>query len=190
MQRRQLDRNAGVLTDIGAGGAGIQRRDGIGIGAVIAQRVGFGARRFAQHVERIEIALAGVGLAAPHRLVDVFAEHELLAHLAHRRGHCASDDGLAQPPHHGAQDAFDAAFTILQNLAGQRQRPGRGVDEDRRRAAGVFGPVMRRDLVADQFVDGLRIGHPQERLGQAHQRHALAARQAIFRQKLFHQPGI
>ena len=38
-------------------------------------------------------------------------------------------------------------------------------------------PVSGRDLVGDQLVDGLGVGHPQERLRQAHQDHALAARQ-------------
>ena len=38
-------------------------------------------------------------------------------------------------------------------------------------------PVGVGDLVGDQLVDGVRVGHPQQRLGQAHEDHALAARQ-------------
>ncbi len=49
-------------------------------------------------------------------------------------------------------------------------------------------PIRRRDLVFDQRVDGFRVGHTQQRLGQAHQRDALVGGQAVFRQKDLHQP--
>jgi hypothetical protein len=48
-------------------------------------------------------------------------------------------------------------------------------------------PVVRGDLVADQIVHRLRVGHAQERLGETHQRHALLRRQAVFGQENFHQ---
>jgi hypothetical protein len=115
--------------------------------------------------------------AALHGLRDGAAEHELLAHLAHCGGNGRADDRFAEPADHGAQRAFDAAFALVQNAAGQHQRPGRGVDENGARSAGMRGPVVRRDLVADQFVDRLVVRHAQQRLGQTHQRHAFLCRQ-------------
>ncbi len=50
-------------------------------------------------------------------------------------------------------------------------------------------PVRGRDLVLDQRVDGLGVGHAQQRLGKAHQRDALIGRKPVFGQKHFHQPG-
>ncbi len=41
-------------------------------------------------------------------------------------------------------------------------------------------PIARADLVADQPVGGFGVGHAQQRLGQAHQRHALFGRERIF----------
>ena len=41
-------------------------------------------------------------------------------------------------------------------------------------------PIGVGELVADQLVDGLGIGNTQERLGEAHQRDAFAARQREF----------
>jgi hypothetical protein len=41
-------------------------------------------------------------------------------------------------------------------------------------------PVTRRDLVADQRIARAGIGDAQQRFGEAHQRHALLARQRIF----------
>ena len=48
----------------------------------------------------------------------------------------------------------------------------------------MAAPVRGRDLVLDQRVDGLGVGHTQQRFGKAHQRHALLAGQRIF----LHQP--
>ncbi len=91
---------------------------------------------------------------------------KLLAHLAHGNRHRRADRP-ARPGGViiGAQGAFDAAaLAVLQHAAGQHQRPGRGIDEDRARRAGMRRPVMRRDLVADQFVHRLRVRHAQQRL--------------------------
>ena len=67
MDRRKLDRDAGIAADVGAGGAAVQRRDRVGIGMVVADRIGLGARRLAEHVVGIEIALrrSSGGRAAP-----------------------------------------------------------------------------------------------------------------------------
>ena len=64
--------------------------------------------------------------------------------------------------------------------AGDHEAPGRGVDEQRRAAADMRAPVAGRDLVADQRVAGRGVGNAQQRLGEAHERHALLARQRIF----------
>ena len=50
----------------------------------------------------------------------------------------------------------------------------------------MAGPVGRRDLVFDQRIHRIRIRHPQQRLGQTHQRNALIRRQAVFAQEHFH----
>ena len=64
--------------------------------------------------------------------------------------------------------------------AGQQQAPGRGIHEQRRAVAEMGLPVAAADLVADQRVARLVVGNAQQRLGQAHQRHALLARERIF----------
>ena len=142
MQRRELHRNAGVAADVGAGRAAVQRRDRVGIGVMVADRVGVGARRLAEHVIGIEIAFRRHRTAAAHRFLDGAAEHELLAHLAHGRRDGSADHRLAEPANHGAQRAFDAALDfVVQHLAGEHQRPGRGVDEDR--AGALNAPTSR-----------------------------------------------
>ncbi len=190
MKCRELDRDAMVLRDVGVGRTRIQSRNRRRVGAVIAKRVGLGARGFAQHVEGIGIALAGIVATALHRFLDGAAQHELLAHLAHGGGNRGADHRFAQTSHHGAQRTFDAALAVFQHTAGQHQRPGRGIDEDRARSTGMSRPVVRRDLVADQVVHRLRVRHAQQRLGQTHQRHAFLGGQAVFGQEHFHQLGI
>ena len=51
-------------------------------------------------------------------------------------------------------------------------------------------PVVRRDLVVDQVVHGLGVGHAQQRLGEAHQRHAFLGREPVGREENLHQPRI
>ena len=60
-------------------------------------------------------------------------------------------------------------------LAGDQQAPGGGVDEERRALAEMRAPVARAELVADQPVGGGGVGDAQERLGEAHQGDALLA---------------
>jgi hypothetical protein len=72
--------------------------------------------------------------------------------------------------------AADRLFSLLvAQLAGQHQAPGGGVDEQRGRAPHVRAPVAAADLVADQRIARGLVGDAQQRLGQAHQRHALLA---------------
>ena len=55
-----------------------------------------------------------------------------------------------------------------------------------RRAAVVVRPVAGFQLVLDQAVGGAGIGHPQQRLGQHHQRQALLGGERIGVQEIFH----
>ena len=68
----------------------------------------------------------------------------------------------------------------VEQTAGGGEAPGGGVDEERVVGAHMRQPVPGRHLVADQRVARRRIGDPQQRFGEAHQRHALLARQRIF----------
>ena len=168
----------------------LQRGNGIGVGAQVAQRIRFGPSGFAKHVIGVEIALLREGLAALYGLVDRAAKHELFAHFAHRGRHCRADDRLAQPSHHGAERALYAALAFVQNLAGQHQRPGRGIDEDRARATRMRRPVMRGNLVANQIVHRSGVGNTQQRLCETHQRHAFLGGQPVGGQEHLHQARV
>ena len=61
--------------------------------------------------------------------------------------------------------------------SGEHQSPGRGVHQQRTGMSQVFVPVSRTELVGDQFIGGLPVRHPQQGLGQAHQRHTLVVMQ-------------
>jgi hypothetical protein len=78
----------------------------------------------------------------------------------------------------GALGYVNAAFELL----GQANE--RGLKFDR------LVPFRRGNLVFDQSIHGGRIGHPQQRLGQAHQGDALFRGEAIFGQKQFHHRGL
>ena len=67
--------------------------------------------------------------------------------------------------------------------AGQHQRPGRGVDEERLRMTQMPRPVGRRELVADEAVDCGRVGNAQQRLGETEERDPFLRRQPVFRQE-------
>ena len=129
MQRREFHRNAGVGANVAGGGRRRNRRDGLGIGKVIAPRIGFGARGLAQHVIAVGIA-PRLQLARPlHRQINGFAQHEVAAHLLHRARDCGADHRLAQTFDGRLQMAGDARLTLIQHLAGQHQGPSRGVDK-------------------------------------------------------------
>ena len=72
---------------------------------------------------------------------------------------------------------------------GQQQPPGRGIHEQRRAVAEMGAPVAAADLVADQGVARVVVGNAQQRLGEAHQRHALLARQRVFVDQPFDAAG-
>jgi hypothetical protein len=64
--------------------------------------------------------------------------------------------------------------------AGQHQAPGRGVHQQRIALADVRVPVRLAELVADQQLGGAAVGDAQQRLGNAHQQHALLAREVVL----------
>ena len=47
----------------------------------------------------------------------------------------------------------------------------------------MVAPVGRADLVFDQRIDGLVVRHPQQRLGQCHQRQTLVGGKSVFAEK-------
>ena len=52
----------------------------------------------------------------------------------------------------------------------------------------MLGPVRPGYLVVDQGVDGPGVRDTEQGLGEAHEGHALVARQAVFGKKRLHQP--
>ncbi len=130
------------------------------------------------------VAARLVVAAARQRRRDGFAHDELLAEQAHGEIDTLADQRLAAPGQNPRQRPAEHAVALRgDQLAGQHQPPGRGIDEQRRTAAEVRLPVAMADFVANQAVDRGSIGNPQQRLGQAHQRHTFLARQ----RKLVHQ---
>ena len=128
-QGRQLDRDAVAdLRPLPLGGLA-DGGDRVGVDLLIALGVGGGAGALAQHVEAAQPALAVRPL---QRRLDGAADHELLAHDAHGGGHGLADHRLAQPPGDAVQEARQVGlglFVDVDQLAGQHQPPGRGVDE-------------------------------------------------------------
>jgi hypothetical protein len=106
-----------------------------------------------------------------------------VAHDAHGLAHGQADDRFA----HAADQALECAAHIVagqvvqaDQLAGQHQAPGRGVDQHRIAFAHVLAPVGIAQLVADQLVGGVLVGDTQQRLGYAHQQHAFLAAQVVL----------
>ena len=157
--------------------------DGGGVARLVAGGVGGGARPLAQHVEAADIALAP---GAAERLLDGAPQHELLAHDADGAAHRGPDDRLAEPGGEAAEVAGHVCARLgvhVDELAGEHQAEGGGVDEHAVGAAHVAGPVGRADLLSDQGVARGVVGGAQEGLGQAHQRQPLGGAQAELLQE-------
>ena len=184
MQRRELDRDAGPLVDSRRARRCRQLADGVdGVLVVgeVAAGLAAGDRGLAQHVVGVAEAPRLPGAAVVDRLLDGLAGDELLAHQAHRDVDAAADQRLAAARDQARQRRRQAALARGRGQpARHHQAPGRGVDEQRGALAEMRAPVAAADLVADQRVAGLVVGNAQQRLGEAHQRHALLARQRIF----------
>ena len=169
VQRRQLYRDARRLGDVPVSGRPADRRDRVIVGREVARGIGRGARRLAEHVVGMPVAVA-LGLAGVlDRLLDRAPDDELAAEDAHRGGHRLAHHRLARAGDETAQSAAQVGLRRfgVQQPAGQHQRPGRGVDENRFGPAEMALPIRLADLVADQPVDRLRIGHPQQCFGEA-----------------------
>ena len=184
VQGRQLDGDARPLEDAAPVGCRANRVDGLLVGLQVALCVGIGGGRLAQHVVAVAKALLFIGAAVGQRLGDVLARHELLAHQLHGAVHALADQGLAALADHARQRRRQVLLAAGGcELARQHQAPGRRVHEQRGRAAHMGTPVALADLVADQRIARGTVGNAQQRLGQAHQRHAFLAGQG----KLLHQ---
>ena len=181
MQGRQLDGNTGIAADIVVDAGRGKRVDRAGIGVEIAGGVRCGARGLAQHVIGIGKALLFPPPRTVHRFGDIAAHDELAAKLAHGAADGGADNRLAQPAHGRMQRRRDAGRVVVaQDGPGDHQRPGRGVDQRRRRAAQMFAPGGGRDLVLNQSVYRVFVRHPQQGFGKAHQGDAFVGRQAEF----------
>ena len=176
VQGRELHRDAVAVDHAAAPRGHADRLDGALVVAEVALGIHRGHRRLAEHVEGVAVALLLVLAAAPEGLVDVAAGDELLAEHAHRQVHALADQRLAAARDQAGERRGQALGAAGRHQpAGDQQAPGRGVDEQRGAVADVRAPVAVGELVADQAVGGGLVGHAQQGLGQAHQRHALLA---------------
>ena len=155
---------------------------------MVASGIGLGACGLAEHVVGIGVAALFHLPCAFLRFVDIPSEYELAAEFAHGTADGGADHGFAKPSDGTAYDPRHALFLfVVQEPAREQQRPGRGIDQRRTGMAEVTPPVGGCDLVLDQRVDRVGIGHAQQRFGKAHERHAFPGRQAIFGKHDLHQ---
>ena len=132
------------------------------------------------------VASALFGVRARQRFVDVATHHELLAHDAHRLAERGAHDGLAEPRDQAPQETrriADLELRVAHQLASQHEAPGRGIDEQRISLAEVIRPLPDRDLVGDEAIRRVGVGNAQQRLGQAHEDHALLRSEAVLLQE-------
>ena len=190
VQGRQLDRDARALNDALPVGGLANRVDRVFIGTHVTLSVGFGQRRFTQHVIRVAKALRFHGAGAVQGLVNGFAGHKLLAQHLHGQLHALADQRLTafadQPGERGQHRALAVRG---HQLACEQQAPRCGVHKQRGAAAHMLVPVALADLVADQRIACGGVGDAQQRLGQTHQRHAFFAGQRVFLHQALHPAG-
>ena len=190
MERRELDRQAGPFIDAAPRRGGADRLQRRFIGGEIALGVLGGRRRFAEHVVGIAVAARLQPPRVGERGFDRLAADELLAEHPHRDVDAGADHRRAGARDEPGQRRRQALFVGRgDELAGDQQPPGRGVDEGRRRMAEMGAPCGAADLVGDQRVARRRVGHAQQRFAQAHQRHALLAGERVFVHQALHQAG-
>ena len=185
MERRQLDgdgrRRAAVADALIA-----DRLDGALVVAEILVRIGQGQGGLPQHVIGVGVTLLP-GLAARlEGLFHVAPQHELLAHYLHGGIHGGAHHRLAELVDHAPQHVGRIAVQLLvqlDDLAGQHQAPGGGIDQGGVALAKMGGPVGAGELVLDEGVGGLCIGDAQQGLCQAHQYDPLLGIQAVLLQE-------
>ena len=188
MDRRQLDRDRRRVEDVLPRPALAERKNRVAVGLHVALGVVRGQGGFAEHVVGVAVGRVLLLRRAVLRLLDRAPHDELVTHDAHGLAHGQADHRLAGASDQPAQRADEIAARFLGQLdqaAGQHQAPGRGIDEQRFAGADVLLPVGFAELVADQLVGGFRVGHAQQRLGDAHQQHAFLAREVVFAHERF-----
>ena len=183
MQRGQLHRNARPMRQRGIAGAHADGGDGIRIRGKIALGVGRRAGALAQHVEGIKELAPRPG--ARQRLTNRLSKHEMRAEQPHRLAGGGAHRRQAEPLDQRLDDAV-RRFARVDDAGGQPQGPGRGRYQKRGRAGVVLRPVAAPELVLDQPVGGAGVWHPQQRLGQHHQRQALLGGERIGVQEILH----
>ncbi len=190
MQRRELDRDARPCLDTAAVGRLADRLDRLLVVAQVPARIAGRQRRLAEHVVGVTEALRLPAPGVVERLLDSLSGDELLPHHAHRHVHPLADQRFTSLRREPAQVRTQTRFTVRgQEFAGQQQAPARGVDEKRRAAAQVPGPVALRDLVADEGIACAAVRDTQQRFRQAHQCNAFLRRQGVFLQQALDDAG-
>ena len=182
MERRQFDRHPGRGMNIGAGDGAADCGDGVPVGRQVTLGVGGRPRALAQHVKREQIIRVFRFIGRFDGRFYRLPEDELVADDVHGVHYGPADDRLGaacQQPGDQVVRFFRLRIP-LEHLAGQHHRPGRRIDQQMVALANMPGPVGIENLVADQAVGGLRVRHPEQRLGEAHERHALVGGQIIL----------
>ncbi len=123
MQRRKLDGDARPVRQGAGPGCLADGLDGSGIGAEVAFRIGLCARTFPQHVIGETVALRLQHLGPLQRILDGFAQHELMAKQAHGLPRCRAHSRHANPAHEAGEDAV-RRIARMQQPRGDAQRPG------------------------------------------------------------------
>jgi hypothetical protein len=150
--------------------------DRLAVGIEVAQRVGAGARGFAEHV--VGVAVAGLfgSARALQRLVILRPMTNCLPRMriavitaCRITGSPARETRRLRMPLR-----LRCAVVEIDDAAGEHQGPGAGIDEGAVRGAESSLPLGAADLVANQAIDGCRVGDAQQRFGEAHQHHPLA----------------
>ena len=180
MQGGQFDGNARAVLNAAPGAGGTDGLDRMLVVAIVPGRVVGCDRRFAQHVIRIAEALCLQPAGGVQRFLDRAAGHELLAHHAHRHVNAAADERLATPGNKAREGGRQPLGARRSQSAGHDQAPGGGVHKQGWRVAKVLAPIATADLVANERVPRGRVRDAQQRLGQAHQRHAFLAAEIVL----------
>ena len=133
-------------------------------------------RRLAKHVIGMSIAVFLGAARTIKRLFNVTPHDKLFAQNAHGGYHSLPDHRLAGTCNKALEGAAHVPVIVVEidNPAGQHERPGPGIDKGAVRAAQPFFPFGIADLVANEQINGLRIGDAQEGFGHAHEDNALA----------------
>ena len=183
VQGTELDRDAVVeLHGTVHARAGAHRVDPVVVAGEVAQGVVVGAGAFAQHVVGELQAVRGApdGVRLAQRFVHVLSQHELASQQLNGAQGCR--DHAA-----GSQFAQQTRLMLRIRQESLGHRDG-GLRQPRQGAVGRTFEIGSPELVGGERDRGLRVGHPQQRLGQAHQCEALGAGDRVFLEQALHRP--